>query len=786
MRRKRNAKEHSGPSETTPGVHRTAVAVLIGANLAAFAATLYVLRQLGQAETVISFAQPDIDFATLYEDNPPRINGFASDFDVSGFYKEEPSNIQLPAMAPPSPPSKTRELFQIPAGATVDPMIAETLEKIHRRAPSPQPAAPMPPHPISSIVIPPTVAPLVLSAQDRLEVQEAALACPPCSGKVRGPLPTTLHASWPNPSACQWEQHPRQFINDLTAGIEHRYDLQVAQEFCVELGDDCYGVTCEASATRCTARSGRELQTSHAGETSYVKVCGKTFYATAGRVGSLADAKAGKCEGGEATRETPPRDSEELQGAAIIILAHSRGDALKLCLDSLLMQKDIKLFKLFVSLDLQEAVPVMTEVVKKAEQQYNIEIKVWTVEKFVGDPSIHNKDQIAWFQFNAGKIAHHYWVAFERAFQTEQFKYAIFLEEDLVSAPDFIALFRSTAWLLEKDPSIWCIGAWNDIGMSAAFSDQCRLIRTSYFPGLGFLLTKSAWTRLREMWPTAPTMGWDYWMRVGFRKEGKECIIPEVPRSRHMIGTGGSSINNNKQFKLFRSMALAQTASTCDMNSKCRQFGDVSYLLEDKYAEWMSQAVKSLPTLPVEEIRIGATLDRSKTYVVPYIFEEYASIVEMVGLRPKGTKTAIPQDIRSEHYGMVHARHLQSRARILLVDKRSPLHYLPEAQQVRMNPNSMAVAAAKGLSCKQTCESKQMTCDNREMHFINNCRTLESLFGCEAGCAHQVGKELPVYVPDETQPTYRQCLVTFISPLRCETAHKSTARACACTSTSGR
>lgn len=134
-------------------------------------------------------------------------------------------------------------------------------------------------------------------------------------------------------------------------------------------------------------------------------------------------------------------------------------------------------------------------------------------------------------------------------------------------------------------------------------------------------------------------------MRVAFRKEGKECI-PEVPRSRHLISTGGSSITNNKQFKLFKSMALAQTESTCRLQGECQHFGDVSYLLEDKYAGWMSKAVKSLPTVSVEEIRAGAYLDRSKTYIVPYIFEEYASFVEVVGLRPKGTKMAIPSDIR--------------------------------------------------------------------------------------------------------------------------------------------
>lgn len=804
MRRKRGVKEHGGEGQGMPGAHRTAIAVLVTANLAAFAATLHILRQLGQAETLSSssFSQPDVDLTGLYEFSAQIV---ADDLDISGVYKDD-AGVAPPgpeAAAAPSlpgsqaPRSQVKELFQIPAGATVDPKMAAAIAAIAQSPPAQQAAPQWRPVPGSATPVrpapgqgppmvggpgkPAVLAPTgVLSAAVRTLAKEAVKLCPPCGAKVHGPLPTTLRAKWPSADACQWVEHPQMFLSDLSADIDFRYELSTAKEFCIELAHDCYGVTCEAP-NRCTVRAGTHLTTSpNAAEVTHVKACGNTFYATAGQASTAEDARAGKCERDEAPAPPVSSGAEELQGAAIVILAHSRGDALKICLESLLSQEEIKLFKIFVSLDLKESVDSMTAVVKQAQRDSGVEINVWEVEKFVGDPAKHNKDQIAWFQYNAGKIAHHYWVAFERVFAQEKYKYAIFLEEDLVSAPDFLALFRSTSWILEQDPSIWCIGAWNDIGMSAAFSDQCRLTRTSYFPGLGFLLTREAWMRLRTMWPTAPTMGWDYWMRVGFRKEGKECIIPEVPRSRHLTSTGGSSITSNKQFKIFKSMALAQTESTCNLEGRCHQFGDVSYLLENKYAEWLSKAVTSLPKLPVEEIRIGAIMDRTQTYVVPYIFEEYGSIVEMVGIRPRGTKMAIPQDIRSEHYGLLQGRHLQSRARLLLVDRRSPLGYLPPAQQLRMRPDSLTVGGAKGLSCTAVCQQKQMQCNEREMHFINNCKTLETHFACEAGCAHQVGKELPVYVPDETQPTYRQCLVTFISPMKCESFHKSTARLCAC------
>ena len=42
--------------------------------------------------------------------------------------------------------------------------------------------------------------------------------------------------------------------------------------------------------------------------------------------------------------------------------------------------------------------------------------------------------------------------------------HAVFPEEDLLPALTFLHLFESTMWLLDEDPSLWCISAWNDNG----------------------------------------------------------------------------------------------------------------------------------------------------------------------------------------------------------------------------------------------------------------------------------------------------------------------------------
>lgn len=78
---------------------------------------------------------------------------------------------------------------------------------------------------------------------------------------------------------------------------------------------------------------------------------------------------------------------------------------------------------------------------------------------------------------------------------------------------------------------------------------------------------------------------------------------------------------------------------------------------------------------------VHGQVDESVLYVYPYTFEDYQYVVEPLGLRPRGTKGAIPPDIRSEHYGVLHARHMASRAHILMVDRRSAQNYLAPSEQ---------------------------------------------------------------------------------------------------------
>lgn len=552
------------------------------------------------------------------------------------------------------------------------------------------------------------------------------------------------------------------------------YPRDVAKEFCVELGAYCNGISC-ANDALCTVRAGRDLVRRNPSDVSYVKEAQCPSVSSSSPSGCLDETTP---DAGEAASNLVEFE------AAVVVLAHSRASELRGCLGSLLDQIDSGLFRFFVSLDSKPDVPAMRAVVEEVARSHGVDIGVWEVEPRVPDVKKHNADQVKWIEnFNAGKIAHHYWVALERAFMEHTFKYAIFVEEDLIFSPDFFAFFRSTAWLFEHDSTIMCVSAWNDISFVTTASDACRLLRTTYFPGLGFMLPRTAWLRLREQWPTTPTMGWDYWMRVAMRREGQACIIPEISRSHH-VSEEGSSINKASQLKLLKMMAFAAIPNSCGSSGPCRQFGDISYLVESTFDNWLRRTIDGAPQASIDQAHAkphGQSHLRAGTlYVVPYLREKFVSAREKIGFMPKGTKNAIPSDIRAEHYGLMHTKHESTRAHLLFVDQRSPGNYLKPGLQIERNPNMQSVAAKQGDDCQTACSTRNMQCHQDQMHFLNTCKELEAQFGCPEGCAHQVGKELPVFVPDVTQPSHGQCLITFISALSCMGKHKSTSRLCAC------
>lgn len=64
-------------------------------------------------------------------------------------------------------------------------------------------------------------------------------------------------------------------------------------------------------------------------------------------------------------------------------------------------------------------------------------------------------------------------------------------------APDFFLYFEATSLLLSSDPSLFCISSWNDHGQARLVQNESALLRSDFFPGLGWMLTRDFWAEVR-------------------------------------------------------------------------------------------------------------------------------------------------------------------------------------------------------------------------------------------------------------------------------------------------
>jgi hypothetical protein len=107
----------------------------------------------------------------------------------------------------------------------------------------------------------------------------------------------------------------------------------------------------------------------------------------------------------------------------------------------------------------------------------------------------------------------------------------IVLEDDLTPSPDFMEWFTSAGVVMESDPSLWCVSAWNDNGFRDVAVDALGVRRTIFFPGLGWLLSRQMWEQ--EFAAKWPSDHWDWFVRSSTIRANRECVVPEMPRVFH-------------------------------------------------------------------------------------------------------------------------------------------------------------------------------------------------------------------------------------------------------------
>jgi alpha-1,3-mannosyl-glycoprotein beta-1,2-N-acetylglucosaminyltransferase len=125
------------------------------------------------------------------------------------------------------------------------------------------------------------------------------------------------------------------------------------------------------------------------------------------------------------------------------------------------------------------------------------------------------------------ELAVHYGWALQKVFdEFPKAQRVLILEEDLHLAPDFFLYLERLAPLLDQDESLLAVSAFNDNGIEGQVKDASRVVRSDFFPGLGWILTRKLWREeLSKKWPSGY---WDDWLREPAQRKGRHVLRPEV------------------------------------------------------------------------------------------------------------------------------------------------------------------------------------------------------------------------------------------------------------------
>eukprot|EP00403_Amphidinium_massartii_P013063 CAMPEP_0178408684 /NCGR_PEP_ID=MMETSP0689_2-20121128/20069_1 /TAXON_ID=160604 /ORGANISM="Amphidinium massartii, Strain CS-259" /LENGTH=689 /DNA_ID=CAMNT_0020029793 /DNA_START=1 /DNA_END=2069 /DNA_ORIENTATION=+ len=267
------------------------------------------------------------------------------------------------------------------------------------------------------------------------------------------------------------------------------------------------------------------------------------------------------------------------------------------------------------------------------------------------------------------RLASHYKFALEKVFIEEAANQVVILEDDLEVAPDFFGYFAATLPLLRSDPDLFCVSAWNDNGKTGIATDHRALLRTDFFPGLGWMLLRSLWMEVRETWPPAY---WDDFVRTPDVRQGRHCIHPEVSRTRTFGEVGASK----GQFFHTHLAKIVLGTEHIDWASEDLNYVATAENFDAYLSERIQQAGEPVPfnQLVAHSSPRGGTPEKSVVTVM-YADSQYQSYAKRLGLM-EDEKAGIR---RGSYRGVLT---FTWRAHRVYLVRDWPLHPLPQGQML--------------------------------------------------------------------------------------------------------
>eukprot|EP00118_Oscarella_pearsei_P007497 m.37064 g.37064 ORF g.37064 m.37064 type:complete len:643 (+) comp32318_c0_seq2:62-1990(+) len=187
---------------------------------------------------------------------------------------------------------------------------------------------------------------------------------------------------------------------------------------------------------------------------------------------------------------------------------------------------------------------------------------------------------------NADIVASHYFRSLKAVWELfPESDFVIIVEEDLIMSPDFLQYFHHLFPLLEEDKSVLTVSAWNDNGYLHSSVDNTKLYRSEFFPGLGWLLSKSLWNEISTKWPPCCFgWSWDLWLREPAQRKDRDSIYPDVSRVYH-IGRNGLNVNGYYFDQYFKKRAFNKEVAPV--------LPETSKLFRDQYDSDLHQIISS-------------------------------------------------------------------------------------------------------------------------------------------------------------------------------------------------
>ena len=391
-----------------------------------------------------------------------------------------------------------------------------------------------------------------------------------------------------------------------------------------------------------------------------------------------------------------------------VFVTHKRINYLERSMRSFFAAEESTFFDVIVSLDHQESIPAVSELILKISRNFQTPIR------------LVYKPTVTFFSFSKTRgeqaVDQHIFSAISRFYDSPSHKYGLLIEDDLQLAPDFLEFAIKGSKLLDADKTLFCLSAWNDNGFTQHATDAKRVLRSSIFPGLGWMVTRDVAMEIASRWPGWFSLCWDLWMRTSKASRGRECIAPEIPRVFH-FGEGGVHVDENS---FFEAMAFSQlpagvgtfdeslaTAAIDDYDAGIRRRLEISRLVQ--LEEFMK---------PQFEIGSGETL------LIPHEELDCRNIIS------KKLKIFGNEICRMAHRGLFEVKLAEIESLIFFADRRFGAEWLPGNERRRHSTLSPSAAAA-GQSCEDHCNAKGLVCSVVDAAHVNTCRVLEEIFGCE-------------------------------------------------------